>query len=169
MDHQRYSDSFVYATQGGIEDDVANSPFLAESSSVMANSSPQSVLNEILAVIMPEPVVESNDLYDLVNSYSQPFTPSNCPYDYQCVRFVQKIMDTNFNVSVAKQIKVNEDQPCENCGVVFWGGSTGHVAYVLKVESPSMEIIDQNHSGCGRIETRSINFEEANNIKGYVK
>ena len=95
-------------------------------------------------------------------------TPKSCNIENQCVRFVEKMMGRDFNTD-AKYIPVNEDQPCEGCAIVTYGGLYGHIAFIIKVESPSMEVIEQNHESCGVISTRSINFEEIKNLKGYVK
>jgi hypothetical protein len=156
-----YLDSFIFTRVAEIEEEVVDSQLLIENAFYGALNAPES---ESLANILPSEPARS-PLYDLVNIDSK---PKPCTIENQCVRFLEKMTGKDFNAD-AKNIPVNEDQPCENCGVVFWGGKFGHAAYVVSVESPSFEIVEQNHSGCGIIETRSINFEEANNIKGFIK
>ncbi|MEO5366649.1 MAG: hypothetical protein H7831_09905 [Magnetococcus sp. WYHC-3] len=155
--------SFVVARQEEFVEDGGIIQVLDQNVSYVANSSPQSVL---ASIIEPEP--ERNNLYDLVNLVGQPYKRNNCPIKYQCVSFVEKIMEREFDAD-AKNIPVNEKQPCEKCAVVMYGGPFGHIAYIMKVATPSFEIIEANHLGCGKISTRSLNFEELNNVKGYIK
>ncbi len=148
--NQRYADNFVVARHNEVE--VYIDLILVENAFYVANLTPGKEISISLTSLIPD----------------EPQNLKSCRVENQCVSFVEKMMGREFGAD-AKYIPVNEDQPCEGCGVVFWGGEYGHIAYILEVESPSMLLVEQNRIGCGIISTRSIQFEELNNLKGFVK
>lgn len=159
-----YQGSFVIAPYTENIDESSIISLIEESYFVGQNIASD---NTSLASMLPE-APKKNTFYDLVDLVGKPYNRWECPVKYQCVSFVEQMMGREFNAN-AKDIPVNENQPCEGCGIVFWGGRYGHIAYILEVESPSMLLVEQNRLGCGLVSTRSVSFEELNNVKGFVK
>lgn len=157
LPQESYLDSFLYATSGEIEEEGGMMPLITQNAYLGANIVPE---NTSLASILPETPKKST-LYDLVNVGEKPKTCKD--YDNQCVRFTEKLMGMEFNTDAYK-IKPNTKEPCVGCAILL----PNHIAYVISIATPSLEIIEQNHIDCGIINTRSIDFEEVN-IRGYVK
>ena len=80
-----------------------------------------------------------------------------------CVLFVR---DMGLKVyGNARNMKPNISEPVEGGGILF-KGAIGHIAYILRVESDSVIIVESNHSPC-KISYRRIMFNDIN-IKGYL-
>ena len=155
--------NFAYTKGGlgeGLVEDGGIVPLLIDNAFYGVLEGSGGDINDTLASILP---AQRPKEYGLVT-----YKPKDCSVENQCVSFVEQMMGREFNAN-AKDIPVNENQPCEGCGIVFWGGRYGHIAYILEVESPSMLLVEQNRLGCGLVSTRSVSFEELNNVKGFVK
>ena len=116
-----------------------------------------------------EEIVDMMAVYDDVNVSTVSATARwSCPLDKQCVRFAEKKMNRVFDTD-ARNIKSNKKDPCINCGVLLRSSNPyGHIAVIIKVESSSFEVIEQNQLGCGIISTRSIEVGDSL-IRGFVE
>lgn len=91
----------------------------------------------------------------------------NCPIFKQCVSFLEGKIGRELYGN-AKEIETNYDKPCVGCGVIFWGGTYGHAAYITSVGSETFEIEESNYYGCGVISTRTISIDSPL-IKGFIR